>query len=350
MKQQWEKHMHRLMAVLLVCCVWAVVLPGWALEWSDLKRDLASPNKKARLLAIRRLETYPGPERVPLLLGALKDPDLTNRQTAIQLLGHTGDKRAVLPLVDRLKNTPDVTSRYFCILALGQLRDQRALPAVRPWHLSSDSLMATSSAAAMSLLGDPSGFPVILKALQSPKALERSNAVSALSLLDRSHAHLLLPLLRDENAEVRADVLFALSKHKDPALLSAFLQSLQDSDGQVRSAALYAIVDLGADAKTHWARLLPLLSDTDPTVRVNAVLALAEVDPQALRPHLHGLLKDAEPDVKAVAAETLGQWGVASDIPYLKQALILELQPVTQDILRKSLVKLQARVAQKEPA
>lgn len=120
--------------------------------------------------------------------------------------------------------------------------------------------------------------------------------------------------------------------------------ALSDADPQVRRTAIRALAASNDDPNTALPALLPVLEDHDESVRVTAALEVQKLEPknarcqailtEALRdgqgpvfleigqsgekatwavPTLLSLLTDRRAPIRALAAQTIGQIGVADD-------------------------------------
>ena len=131
--------------------------------------------------------------------------------------------------------------------------------------------------------------------------------------------------------------------HTDDRVIAAFTKSAKDSDMEVRCLSVEAIGKQGQADKSKILRLTPSLTDPEKRVRLEAALAIAKIDPHdgsprpvltgAMRegdgrtllaigtmgadaawavPTLVGLLSHESPQVRALAARTLGRIGPAA--------------------------------------
>lgn len=64
-------------------------------------------------------------------LTKLRSPNVGDRKNAAWVLGDTGDRRVVAPLVQVLKNEPDKFVRINIVKALAKISDKRALPILK---------------------------------------------------------------------------------------------------------------------------------------------------------------------------------------------------------------------------
>lgn len=155
----------------------------------------------------------------------------------------------------------------------------------------------------------------------------------------------LISRLSDSNVDVRraaARAIRELPKVDEP-VVAALVESARDKDVAVRCLSIEAIGKLGRADKSTALRLKPSLEDRDKRVRLEAALAIARIDPQdgssrpvliaamhegdgrtllaigAMKadaawavPTLIGLLSHEKPQVRALAARTLGRIGTAA--------------------------------------
>jgi len=195
-------------------------------------------------------------------------------------------------------------------------------------------------------------FEALFQLLKVEGQIVRKYAVRALGQLDDLRVvDLLVQLLRDENYEVRNEVLKAFEKLGKPAIiplvrllkdkdwiqrLSAarllgqlgdsravepLIQTLKDKESDVRSAATIALGRLGDSRAVE--PLIQLLNDEDEQVRMEALLALVLKhlgkqefdacvirqfkDPRAVE-SLIEMLNDENPTIRAYAVRALGQF------------------------------------------
>ena len=79
-----------------------------------------------------------------------------------------------------------------------------------------------------------------------------------------------------------------------------------------------------AQDERNTAALLPFLTNSSPTYRREAALALASVQAPAAVPGLLPLLRDAEPSVRRAAAYALGQTGDSTAVDTLRVRVLEE--------------------------
>lgn len=168
------------------------------------------------------------------------------------------------------------------------------------WHARSLVLCGVLVAAALVSCASQSGgnadehwFSALVRSLSGPTPGE--TARQAFNSYDADR--------RREAINRLADAPFAA----EPAYLQAYRLLLQDPDPTVRAAAVQALGRHGTveDALPLAARL----EDPSPYTRWSAAQALRRIhNPQAVRPLLSTLAKDADADVRIAAADALGQY------------------------------------------
>jgi HEAT repeat protein len=213
-----------------------------------------------------------GPPAVDPLIAALKDPCEPVRQPAARALGLIGDKRALQPLVEVLRNEK------------------------RPPEPTADSSY-----------GGYVPTPIMIA------------AAGALGALAGGHADILLPFLTDKAPQVREGIALALGETKDAKAVPSLIGLLKDKDERVRAAAtaalgrledprafepLVALLWNERRGPTDYGQLAWAMATLRPLVRDATAMALAGTCGENLGPLL-ATLKDKNPDVREAAAFAL---------------------------------------------
>ncbi|MGE0713086.1 MAG: HEAT repeat domain-containing protein [Planctomycetota bacterium] len=263
------------------------------------------------------------PERAEVLLRSLDDRSPRVRAFAAEALGLARLERAVLPLIDRLRD-PDTEVRLAVVEALRRANDPRAgRPLAR---LLSDPQEAVRYrvAHALGALGGKTPRALQRVALEDPSPRVRLVAVwSAATLGGRAAMHVLTEALaRDPDPRVRVEACRRLGKlglrRGVPALVRA---NAEDEDHGVRLAASFAL-DLVPEAEAL-GPLTAALDEAEPQLRFTAVTKLGDLPPS---PRIAAVLtdvlaSDADPIVRAGAAGSLGRLGSREVVPALERAL-----------------------------
>ncbi len=291
-------------------------------------RDLGLLNSALSVL------TAIGADPLPLLVGALADPEANVRTYAALTLGNRGDTAAVLDLLPLLED-PDTNVRCQVIEALGQLRTCRAVDALVTLAESGDFALAFPALVALAAIGDGRVAHRLVPLLKDD--LLQSAVIDALGQLGDEESVGPLASLLHENAVPAGSIARALTSLHDR-------HELRFREGAY-SASL-ARAGLGGAGSRHLIAALKEASPADlPALTrvlgwldeegVNETLAQFLSHPAAREAAIEALVRkgrsvsgllieqlDAEqPEVRQAAALGLGRIGDASAVPALLRAL-----------------------------
>jgi beta-lactamase regulating signal transducer with metallopeptidase domain len=158
---------------------------------------------------------------------------------------------------------------------------------------------------------EPSSVEQEPKAQPAPTPANQQEKDSAVDALTEA--------LKDEDAEMREQALFALSQIRGPRATQALLGALKDSNPEVREKAIWALGMRHGDALTE--PLINALRDSNSDVREKAAWALGmNGDNRAVEP-LANALRDENADVRQYAAWALGMRGDSRAVEPLINAL-----------------------------
>ena len=297
----------------------------------------------AQLAAERDFETLT--EALAALAGLAADaPDAMIRQASADAIVVLAVPAVVRGLVAYLA-TPDLTpeERARAIVAAAALRDAALAPLLDAFLASTDADVREACAAVVSRGGDRV-VPVLARRLADERREARIGIAALLGATGSAHAlPLLLPLVRQPDAAVRAAAVTALGRVRGSDAGRAVLTALRDADDAVRAAAAQAAGAMGERSagpvllarlaeesepevvcalaaalgalreSTAVPRLAALASPVSgvfqrrvAAVRLAAVRALAALaTPEALGA-LERYRDDAVPEIRAAALQTLG--------------------------------------------
>jgi len=271
-------------------------------------------------------------------------PDAMVRQASADVITVLASPAAVGGVVAYLA-TPDLTpeERALAVVAAAALRDAALVPLLDAFLASADADVREACAAVVSRGGDRV-VPVLARRLADERREAKIGIAALLGATASAHAlPLLLPLVRQPDASVRAAAVAALGRVGGVEAGRAILAALRDADEEVRAAAAQAagamgersagqvllarledesepevvralVAALGAlRESTSVAKLAELARPVSGVfqrraaeVRLAAVRALAAVaTPEALGA-LERYRDDAVPEIRAAALQTLG--------------------------------------------
>jgi len=234
----------------------------------------------------------PAQEAVPALVEALGDSNDRVRAEAVQALGRIGEGAADVAVPSLVR----------------ALKDQ-------------DNWVSALAAEALGQMGDSAdeAVPALIRSLQHMNVQVRRNAAESLGKMGPA-AEKARPFLEkacvDEDGGVRGQAIRALGALiPTAASRKKALLGLQDSDPQVRTAAVQAIGQWGNADEAVLTGLMPLLEDTSEQVRAQVAVVLpplAGATPGVIDGLCRRLLEDNSVLVQFEAAQALSKLGPAA--------------------------------------
>jgi HEAT repeat protein len=299
------------------------------------------------LPALLALSELRAPDSLSTVLEYISDPDVLVRRAARRaakalLDPRHADGRAVEPIAHALSKANREQAEQLELLdLLGQTGSPRAALSLLPYASGGDDVVVRGHAlSALGFLGEAGQVPVLLHALDDDSGAVRLSAALALGRLPLTGRALpMLDRLAHANEGERPFLTLALggtvSVERDPAVAERLETMLRDAQGgerdaliellgriptpeaSARLARLSAASSLPADrAKfaealaahpAERARLTPLLSDSSGAVRANAAWSLGEVGVASDRASLETSLKDSDVNVAGNALQSLAR-------------------------------------------
>lgn len=225
---------------------------------------LAAGDPRIRCLALHSLAAG----SLPLIIGALRDPDQDVRLGAIQRLADLGPAEAVPPLVT-LATDPSPQVRSKVAQALGRLRAASAQSTLESLLQDPDQLVRDRARAALAEIGGDSVIDALLAEAGADDARKRAQAAKALAQVvdeDPRAEERLRALADDPNADVRSAVLSGLATVGDKSgRWSSLVVTLSaDPDRGVRHRVANTVRHLMPDPS---AVLAALAADSSGFVR-----------------------------------------------------------------------------------
>lgn len=229
-----------------------------------------------------------------LIADSLQDKNPDTRVQAVQAMGLIGVKEPYISTLAGMLEDKDVEVRVTTVSSLVDLKNKNTIPALK--KALADEIPEVSFAAAKALwtLKDEEGEDALLSVLagelkassgfidkkkreavrliHTPRplmffALRTGAAFAPVPGLGTGISSL-QGILFDPAISGKAATALLLASDKDPRVLPALIEALQDKDASVRAAACHAIA-LRNDRKLE-EHLVPMMDDKKPAVRLRA--------------------------------------------------------------------------------
>ena len=193
---------------------------------------------------------------------------------------------------------------------------------------------------------DENDLPALLKQIKSGEAVDRAEAADDLRALGRKVREAtpdLLALLKDISPRVRLAAAAALCRvaPKETASITILLDGLKSTDAAVRRLAASYAAFAGEKGEPLVEPLAAMLSDTDETLRANALESISVLGPVAAKavPKLIPMLD--RPENVIDVADALGRIGSAAS-PALKR--LTPLLTSDQPLVRWATVRAMSQI------
>ncbi len=301
---------------------------------SDLIKLFSDNSWKIRSRAAMAI-TKMGRQAVEALKNAVDDEDSNIRFWAITCLGHLRDRNNTNLLISRLQDS-DTGVRVAALRALREIGDPNIAPKlfealsqpseqVRdlvyeilkdfgthsiPYLMDSLSnefwMGRTLAAQALTDMGSDAVSPLV-SALQSDDKERRFWSIKILGKMHEKTAFdEIVKFLNDTDSEIRMAALGALSDFGDPIAIPKIIDKFIDPAWVVRKSASKAIVVFEQLAVQP---LLKVLTSENEDMKYWALRALGEIKPKGITPVLIQRFKDSSWTIRNTTAEVLSQYG-----------------------------------------
>jgi|GEM_PF-7017521 len=258
------------------------------------------------------------------------------REAASVVLGKLGDKRAIPPLIEALKDGVEPAAVALAAIGLdGTVAfDEKLLDEVIGILRNGGKPEARMAAAkALAILKRPKALPALIAAMDDPDEQVREAAIEAVGEAGgASEIPALAKKLKDSSAVVRISAIRALKLNapeddvkKRKEVIGIISAALKDKEAEVREEAEKAVGELKEGDGEPGKKLPgPLGAIEDPSKRKDAVKALGKRgDMKAIDTLAEVLQKDDDSDVRKEAASALEDVAMDTekDEPKLRKAM-----------------------------
>jgi HEAT repeat protein len=256
------------------------LLPEGAL--TELSAILGSEVVNVKIAAAAALARVKSPAAIEPLLAALDHFHPMVRATVARTLGTIGDRRVVMDLLARLADGElQRPARVAVIEALGTLGDKRAVPMLVLQVSFNEPSIRRSALRTLGMLKDDRAVAALTPLLRTA-----DYALDALKTLGRIGSPDAIPALVRVVAErslpmpVLKEAFWSLGSIKSPATVPALTPLLRDADLQIAAWAAEALGRIGERSAAE--ALLEALGRGDPELKTMALYGLEEISGKRL--------------------------------------------------------------------
>lgn len=251
---------------------------------------------------------------VPVLIEALKHEVSEVRITAARGLANTDNPSVVSAFAEAINDT-DVAVRRQIVKSLSKMGSDPNTTSILLQALTDpDKDIRVQAIRALSECRDDAVIQGLVDRLADPEYDVRREVSAALRSIGKHASRYVSTCLKNENPLVRKLAAEILGDLQDPGAAPTLISSFEDSDSDVRNAALDAVVKIGNSSIPF---LIEVLGHSDRFVRQLAVNALGRLGAESAGPQIIELLGDPDVEVQAAAALALGKLKHKSAIPHL---------------------------------
>jgi HEAT repeat protein len=244
------------------------------------------------------------------------EPMDTARLEALRALANDGDRAAVSALTSGSRSGNTAEARVMA--AMGDARSVKMLIA----ELNGNGGNLTSTIEALGESGSQAAVTPLVQQLQHRAPEVRAAAADALGNLGKRYdvVESLKLALKDQNNYVRTRAAAALFGLGDMSGLTLLQGLLQEESARSRLIAAQA---MAAAPDAAWIDLVRrLTAEAEPEVRIGAARLLLPHDPEYARPILERGMNDANPAIRDMASESIGE-AAARDLRSLRYFMSL---------------------------
>ena len=243
------------------------------------------------------------------------------RAAALEILGRRKDRAGLQALLPLLRTRSEAVRRAI----------QRFLKDLAGPHLAAflgeiashgDDFARLAALDLAKEVPAETAFEIAKKVMQASNPAVRARALRAVSDMSfagsaAKAANLAVPLLQDENEEIRYSALAVLEKNPNESYFPDVLQMARSGGGRVMEASFSALKKLLATAKLdHTPEIVPLLADGNANVRAGTLSLLLPYTPDLLARRILEHFRGSFVWVRDRAVETAKQ-GLPNFVPAL---------------------------------
>ncbi|MBI9019202.1 MAG: HEAT repeat domain-containing protein [Phycisphaerae bacterium] len=233
---------------------------------SSLREKIKMGKVGEKLFSCHLLAEINDPNSIPVIMGALDDPDVKVKIRAVSSLRKMKARQAKVKIKEQLVKTKNKGLIKSSLVAIGFLGELKDIPAIKQYLSSSDESVRVNAAAGLALLGSFEGEEILLNSTHSENPLAKKEATYALGFISTQKSkNRLQEILDDPNGQWKSYVRIALANQKLGGMKKqeriGFLTGLSsDKNERVAAWAIDKILELdSANSK----KILKEISESD---------------------------------------------------------------------------------------
>lgn len=259
-------------------------------------------------------------KNLPKVVQHLQAQDPSDRRQAAEQLAE-GDERAVYPLIKALSDpsagVQDAAMRSLIAIG-GEVTAYMVIPLLREGtYLRNTALIILTRLGAATV-------PLLYSLLEDKDPDIRKFAIDLMcDIKDNVERQRLLPMFRDENANVRAATSKAVGELGYDDAIPYLVDALKDEEW----VAFYALQSLGElEARSAAPHIVSLLASSSEVVRFSAIETLGKVGTPEITDTLISYLLSASDDERSAIVKSLVQIGITPGMVGLTEHLVRMLK------------------------
>ncbi len=246
-------------------------------------------DSQAHYAAAEALVNIGGPA-VPNLIAVLDTPDTDMALVIIEILGQTGDIRAVSPIIGILQGGRSDAVRMAAVRSLGRLGNPVAIPALRDAILEDEVSVVKSLAAEALISLSPASVEVLVEILKTDDPEIQDLASDGLVKIGPPAVDVLIERLSANDPTLVWLVIDTLGNIKDEKAINPLIDRLQDDDPDIVIKAADALGNFGTASVID--PLILVMKNPQSPARHVALEALINIGAPAVPSLIEALLRD----------------------------------------------------------
>ncbi len=311
---------------------------------------LKDQNSLVRLNAVETLaKLAKEPEDIEILIKMLKDENREVIEASVRALGNIGNKKAIKPLFELLKNESESINKSILNSLAKILKNSTSLKRIYEYAKKGNINIRKETAVLLGMIKNPDAIDTLINLLNSKNSRIRRAATSSIIKIARSNESVmnsignalgskewqirkniarilgvlkkkdwitsLFSLLKDPKSGVRKAASKSLAGFPENLVLEIAIEKLKQNDWRVRRAVVQLLVNIGTDKSLE--PLIIYLKEDDPYIQRWAARGMGKLKNINNIEPLLIMLKNKDPNLRIAAIKALGNLGGEDKIKYL---------------------------------